>query len=56
MNIKIGIANLLVFLKDTNIYIRKWFLEREGEGRGEGVEREVEREERVEREEGMERA
>jgi FAD synthase len=48
---KIGITNLLAFLKGTNICIRKWFLEREGEGRGEGVEREG-----VEREEGVERA
>jgi hypothetical protein len=33
---KIGITNLLAFLKGTNIYIRKWFLERRRGERGEG--------------------
>ena len=40
---KIGITNLLVFLKDTNICTRKWYLEREVQE----VEEEEEEENRV---------
>jgi hypothetical protein len=49
MNTKIGIASLLVFLKDTNICTRKWYLER-----GKRVEKEGEAEDKREVEEEIE--